>query len=60
MGQTRLLKQELESGRLITPFNKPMERAAGYYLRTSTTQEHSYGGDHICEWIPRQVRNAIP
>jgi len=59
IGQTRLLKQELESGRLITPFNKPMERAAGYYLLTSTTQEHSYGVTIFCEWIQRQVRDAI-
>jgi len=59
MGQTRLLKQELESGRLITPFNRPLERRSGYYLLTSTTHEHSYGVSIFCEWIQQQVQDAI-
>jgi len=32
MGQTTLLAQEIEAGRLVCPFNRPLHRPRGYYL----------------------------
>lgn len=60
LGQTRLLKQELESGRLITPFNSPLERSAGYYLLTSATREQSFGVRIFCEWIQQAIKETQP
>lgn len=53
IGYIPQLQQDLEAGRLITPFNKPMRRNRGYYLvrpRSFSTHPHAQS---FREWILR-------
>ena len=51
IGQTALLKTELESRRLIRPFNKPLQRQLGYYLLGPKRDKHLLQADIFRKWI---------
>lgn len=51
MGQTALLGPELESGRLVRPFGRPLRRDKGHYLVRPAVQRGSKKVGAFREWL---------
>lgn len=55
IGQTAMLKSELESGRLIRPFNSPFQREKAYYLVRPTVQREARKIVAFRDWLLETV-----
>jgi LysR family glycine cleavage system transcriptional activator len=57
IGQTYLLKAELDSGRLVRPFSQPLQRSSrGHYLVRSSLQRYSPKVERFRDWIIATIR----
>jgi LysR family glycine cleavage system transcriptional activator len=57
IGQTYLLKAELDAGRLVRPFSRPLRRGThGHYLVRSSLQRYSSKVERFCDWITDTIR----
>lgn len=62
IGQTYLLKAELDSGRLVRPFARPLRRVSrGHYLVRSSLQRYSPKVERFRDWIISTIgRDQLP
>lgn len=51
MGQPELLKEEIEEGRLVTLYDKPLPRPWGYYLLYAKSAKLHPAARHFVKWI---------
>jgi LysR family glycine cleavage system transcriptional activator len=58
MGQLRLLEAELASGALVLPIDRPLERAAGYFLLHSKRAMHDERVTSLRDWIIEEARRT--
>ena len=54
MGQTRLLEQELKTGKLVALFDPPLERHMSYYVVWPRYMEPNYRARAFIYWLQRQ------
>lgn len=57
IGQTRLLKSELESKQLVRPFSMPARRSKGHYLLRPSSQRDNKKISAFRDWIIHAFKN---
>lgn len=62
MGQTRLLEQDIQAGKLVPLFGRPLERPMSYYAVWPKNSEPNYKARAFIYWLERQIgiRNDDP
>lgn len=58
MGQVHLLGQEFESGQLVRPLGRPVQRAAAYHVLVPTERSLSASAYAFHQWLLRQAVDA--
>ncbi len=58
IGQTALIRQELEDGRLVAPFARPLARHEGYYLLRPRRQREFRNMSIFRDWLLASAKSA--